>query len=121
MSKTATLDIVVNVQGDGTNESFRLSTYNPIALPDSPGARVSVALAIGFNSLPIVLAADGGKPSFFLVLPPLTSTNVKTLKGVTGDTGKPFTAQPFLIPVQSTDTAIGIASTAVETIEGYWL
>ena len=121
MSKTATVDIVVNVQGDGTNESWRLSTYAPISLTDSPGTRVSIALSAGFNSIPLMLSADGGKPNYFLALPPSTSTNVKTLKGVTGDTGKSFTAQPFLIPIQSTDTAIGITSTTNETIMGYFL
>jgi len=82
---------------------------------------MSYSLSAGFNSVSLATASDGGKPNFALVLSPTSSTNIKTLKGITGDTGKSFTAQPFLIPIQSTDTALGLTLTSNEVLEIMWL
>src|SRR5579863_174053 len=86
---TATLDIVVQNQGSGANVTFRLSAYNPIVIADSPGVGtpVPLVLASGFNSVPVPKSLDGQYAQFMLLLPSPSSAIVKTLKGVTGDTG----------------------------------
>lgn len=121
MSKTATMDIVISVQGDGTNDSWRLSTFNPIVLTDSPGNRTVYSLSAGFNSITCPKAQDGGASSYAVIIPQVGSTNVKTLKGVTGDTGTSFTSQEFVVPIASGTTSIGITSVATDYIEIYWI
>jgi hypothetical protein len=123
MSKTGTLDIIGNVQGDGSNDSFRLSTTPwAINLTDTPGNRTSLALVGGFNSVPIQASLGGTKAAFVLLLPPSVHTNAMYLKGVTGDTGIKFTNQPFLVPIDAAATAIGITITGDGslTIEAIW-
>lgn len=119
---TATLDIVISVQGTGLNSTFRLSTYNPISIADSPGgALASVVLATGANTVVVPKSIDGQKAQFLLALPDPASTNTKFVQGISGDTGVPFTGQPFLIPIKSGTTALQINATLGETISAIWI
>lgn len=82
MAKTVTTITQQVLSGDGFGGSplFDESIVNTAGLAPS-----SVALATGFNSIPVPAAALG-----VLIVPPPGSTTALTLKGVTGDTGIPI-------------------------------
>lgn len=117
--KTATLDIVINVQGDGTNDTFRLSTGAwTVSFPDSVGTRTKLLIGNGGNSITLPLADDGTKPSFVLILPPATSANAKTLTGASPS----FTNQPLMLPIAATLPSFNITSAgSSEWVEFIWI
>lgn len=119
MSKTATLDIIANIQGDGTNDTFRLALGAWLtSLPNAVGVRQSLLIGTGGNSIVLPLTADGSKPTFVIILPPPTSTNAKNFSGAT----LTFTTGPILwqIPSSTPSTNINNAGSS-EQVEFIWL
>src|SRR5271165_1777164 len=79
MSKTVTTTVAVTLSGDG----FAGAPFYTAAIVNTGGAPPgSFVLTVGFNTIPVPAAALG-----VTIVPPVGSVNVKTLKGVTGDTG----------------------------------
>lgn len=118
MSKIATIDIVVNIQGDGTNDTFRLSNGPwPTSFSDSVGVRQSLLIGNGGNSIVLPIAVDGTKPSMVLILPPATSANAKNLSGNT----LTFTTGPVLWQIPATTPSFNINNAGSnEQVEFIW-
>ncbi len=111
MSKTSTLSLGLTVTGDGVNDSYAPPPVTNSAAPY--GGQVSLALAAGFNTITKPAGAVG-----CVITPPATSTNAKTLKGLTGDTGIGIaTASPTVLAATAT---FGITSAGIETVLLYW-
>lgn len=114
MAKTVTLRVSYAVSGDGFSGSplYDQQFQNVSGTP--PG---SFTLAAGFNSIPVPATALG-----VLIVPPPTSTNGKTLKGITGDTGTAMgIATPFYLSFTAGQLAtIGITSVGIETLTLLW-
>lgn len=111
MAKTSTATTSVTIVGDGMNYAFQPQAA--ISNPASPGyVNPDLVLSAGFNSV----ALPPGTTWWMLVFA-ATSTNPKTLKGLTGDTGIAIAPNQPLgpFPVPSSVTAIGITATAQET------
>jgi hypothetical protein len=114
MAKTNTTSLSYSVSGEsflGTPMFAQVFT-NTSGLP--PG---SFTLAAGFNSIPVPATALG-----VTIVPPPGSTNTKTLKGVTGDTGIGVDpASPIVLKFTAAQIAnIGITSGGVETLTLLW-
>lgn len=121
MSKTAQQNSIISIQGDGTSDSYQTAQGpTPISLVDSPGIRTTVTLAVGFNAIPLPKSLAGTTTRKATLVFPSGSSNVKTLKGITGDTG--FVIDPALetslaFPVGT--TTFGMTSAGIETFEMY--
>lgn len=121
MSKTASLTITVSITGDGLNPLTYSTSFDN---SNGFGAQGPYALALsaGFNSLTAPTNATT-PPKFVILKPASTSTNTKTIKGVTGDTGPAalaWTSQLVILPMGSAG-AWGITATAGETIDVFYL
>jgi hypothetical protein len=115
MAKTVTTTITSTVVGDGfggIGPLYNSSVVNATGLPPS-----SVTLAAGFNSIPVPATALG-----VLIVPPAGSTNGKTLKGITGDTGVAVAPAGTLALVWTAGqvATFGITSVAIETLTLIW-
>lgn len=115
MAKTATTSVSYALSGDGFNGSpplFAETFQNTSGTP--PG---SANLVAGFNSIPVPATALG-----VTIVPPPGSTNGKTLKGVTGDTGVPIDpANPTMLKFTAGQIAnLGITSVGTETVTLLW-
>lgn len=115
MAKTTTTNIQFQLSGDGFVASQNLFTSS---VANSSGTvPTSVALTTGANTITVPAAAVG-----IMIVPPPASSNAKTLKGVSGDTGialapagvvsLPFTAGAV--------SSIVINSAGSETIAVFW-
>lgn len=117
MAKTVTLTISVSVSGDGYGGQgplFSQSYVNATGL--APG---SVTTANGFVAVTVPVGALG-----VLVVPPVTSTLVKTYKGITGDTGvltDPVGPAVFKWTAAQVPPSFGITTTGIEICELIWL
>jgi hypothetical protein len=113
MSKTNVATITVTVSGDGFTGPVFSNSYTNTG-GTAPG---SVTLAAGFNTVSVPATATA-----VLIVPPPTSTNVKTLKGITGDTGVLLgVATPtFLSFTAAQFASFGITSVAAETLTLIW-
>jgi len=98
----------VTVRGDGRKDSFVLRPINPatsaawsppVALDvQSPIYRDSQQFSTGAYFPGAGIAAGlPYAPSYLALVPPTTSTNAKTLKGVSGDVGVPLIPNEALI------------------------
>ena len=120
--KIATLDVVVNVQGTGQNTTYRLSTYNPISLSDSPGIEDQLQLASGSNSVAVKFSASGTQAQYLLLLPDPANAVVIHYRGVTvGDVGQATTTSPMLIPIPAGTNSIYITAASAATCGAIWI
>ncbi len=114
MSKTSLTSIGITVTGDGENATYQAPIITNVAAVY--GGQLSYALASGFNALSVPTGAMG-----LLITPPVTSTIVKTLKGITGDTGLILSAvSPTFLSLDSTQTTVGIDASGTETVLLHW-
>ena len=114
MSKTSTISCAVSVNGDGSAFSHT-PPQSPVANPNAPeGGAVSFALGAGANTIPVPAGS-----LWLMVEPPITSTNPKSLRKVSGDTGAPVTSQLEWICVAGLSN-VYINATAAETVTLLW-
>jgi hypothetical protein len=119
---TATLDVVINGQGTGANLTFRLSTYNPISLADSPAVRDQLQLSSGSNSVPVKFSASGTQATFLLLLPDPANSVAIHYRGITsGDTGVATTTQPLLVPIPPSTNSVYITAASAATCGAIWI
>jgi hypothetical protein len=114
MSKTNVATISITVSGDG----FTGPVFSAVLTNTSGTAPGSVTLAAGFNSVPVPASALG-----VCIVPPVNSANIKTIKGITGDTGQQLgTATVTVFTFTAAQIAnLGITSTSAETLTLLWL
>lgn len=107
----ANICMQLTVQGNGRNDRLQFqpltpSTFSTYAPPGaltqtSPAKMTKVRLkggALGVTTTQIVPAQFGGLPLYYVILvPPVGSTNLKTLAGATSDVGVPLRADWPLI------------------------
>jgi hypothetical protein len=112
MAKQSVLSLCVQVTGDGVKTETYTPPQSPIINNAAPGGvPVSVALSSGNNTVNVPTGA-----AYALVVPPMTSTNVKVVKGVNGDTGFTFSNGFVLVPVATVSTFV-LNSTAEEAVD----
>lgn len=117
---TSTVDIVVGGQGTGANSTWRLSTYNPIALADSPATVSTLALTTGANTVQVQSSIDGTAAKYVLILPDPSNGISFNVKTIVGDTGITVISQPMLMPLNSVTYLYVNASANVE-VSFRWL
>lgn len=117
MAKTASVTITISISGDGlTSYSFGPTDSNSSA--HGPRGPENVTLSAGFNAQTTPTDATT-PPRMVLIVPSSSSTNTKTLKGITGDAGPSplgWTNQPVLCYVSSAGVW-GITATAGEVVQ----
>jgi hypothetical protein len=119
---TATLDIVINIQGTGRNLTWRLSIYNPISLSDSPGTVDQIALGATVNAVTVKKSADGTLAQYLLLLPDPANTVPLSYRGVTtGDVGMSTTTQPILAVIPAGTATVYISAGSPATVGAIWL
>jgi hypothetical protein len=114
-SVTATLSVTESgTDGFAGGPLYTFSFTNVSGGP--PGSFVTAA---AFNSVPVPATATLG----VIIVPPIASVLVKTLKGITGDTGVIIApAKPTLIAWPAAPPAtLGITSSGIETLTFVWL
>lgn len=114
MSKTVITTLSISASGDGIS-AFSYSDGGATNASVTGGIMQSVSLTAGANTLT--------PPSWALraiIVPASSSTNAKTLKGVSGDTGIPLAvAEATKIALASASSFV-INSTGSENITVYW-
>ena len=114
MSKTSSLALSLAINGDGASISY-VPPQSPIVSANAPeGGPISIVLSGGSNTIPVPPSSGQA-----LVVPPSTSSNVKALRSLVGDTGVSFQFRPQLIDVVGLSN-IYITSTTTETISIAW-
>ena len=116
MSKTSTFSCAIGVSGDGLVSNCFIPPQSPFTNANAPGAVPApvVSLSSGENAIAVPSGA-----AYVAISPSLLSTNTKTAKGATGDTGFNFTNQMLVLPVAGL-SSFYINSTAAETITLAW-
>jgi hypothetical protein len=110
-SVTTTISAVLVGAGDSDN----ISQANANANAPPPGF---ATLQAGNNT--ILVPPSTYTCTLVFLKPPSGSVNVKTVKGVSGDTGLAnWTSQPLVIPVTAGGSFV-ITSTGVESVECVW-
>lgn len=120
MSKTVALTITVSISGDSIS-TFTFAPSYSNTNGHGPRGPENVTLSAGFNAQTTPTDSTT-PPTLALVIPSSTSTNTKTLKGVTGDTGpspSSWTNQPCLVPLGSAGVW-GITATAGEVVQIFY-
>lgn len=113
MSKTSSYACSVTGTGDGLSQVFSSPTFTNTS---SPLKHDLVSLTTGANTLTPPTGA-----TIVCIVPPVTSTNAKTIKGITGDTG--FTmgpAVPFWSGLPAAPVAFVVTSAGSEAVDVYW-
>lgn len=111
----AVLDVTVRITGQGDVFQLSAELTNTSAAPTG-----GLALQAGNVTVQAPAAATGCVVNGIALKAPANSTNVKTIKGIAGDTGVgPWTAGPVVIPCAAGATFV-IVSTSPELIEGAW-
>lgn len=114
MSKSVITTLSVSASGDGIS-AFTYSDGGFTNAAATGGIMQSVSLTAGANTLT--------PPSWALralIVPASSSTNAKTLKGVSGDTGIPLAvAETSKIALASAASFV-VNSTGTEVITVYW-
>jgi hypothetical protein len=113
VSKTSEVSITYSATGDGMTLTFTSTTQENAA---SPGEHLPIALASGDNTITVPTGARG-----VLIVPGATSTVVKKIKGVGGDTGvtiAPAYATYIALPTGAANFILNAAS--IETLDLYW-
>lgn len=116
MAKTSNTSIGVTVSGDGIENTY-VPRGSPVENTSAPqGGPVRLSLSAGNNSITIPTGAIGAVFS-----PPTTSTNVKIVKGVNGDTGVTVrNADPFMLTFGAGATLV-INSVGSEDLDVQWI
>ncbi len=117
MAKTSKASIGVTVTGDGVSNSY-VPPGNPMTNAAAPnGGTEDLVLAAGNNVVTLPAGAIGA-----VITPPTTSTNVKIIKGVAGDTGIGIrSGDPVLLTFVAGTTVFSINSVGIETLALQWL
>ena len=118
MAKTSTVTLVVAIQGDGINTSYTPPGAPIINTTAPAGGPITVTLASGDNTLTVPPGSLG-----LLIVPSSTSTVVKKLKGIGGDTGFTISSSritgPIGLPVGATTLLLN--ASGIEDITVQWL
>lgn len=117
MANSFTLTIRVSGSGDYITDFDVAPTWTTTS-GHGPRGPENVTLSAGFNALTTPTDATT-PPKYCLIIPASTSTNTKTLKGITGDTGpapSAWTNQMCCVPVGSAGV-LGVTATAGETVQ----
>ena len=117
MSKSVQFSMTISVTGDGLSTMTFAPTYSNTNGFGAQGPQ-ALTLSAGFNALTAPTNASQ-PPTMVVLIPASTSTNTKTVKGITGDTGpsaNTWTNQPLILNCGTASTW-GITSTAGETIQ----
>lgn len=114
MAKTVTTVTSVSLSGDGFGGAPFFSESVDNTSGNAPG---SIALAAGFNSIPVPATSIG-----VVIVPPPGSVVTLTLKGVTGDTGVGIAAaaSSHLAWTAGQMANLGITASAPVTVELIW-
>lgn len=121
MSVLGKVNVSFSVNGDGLSEpTFTFADSNATA----PYVKERVKFAAGVFQSRNAPNDPNNPVRYAFIRPPTGSTNVKTLKGVTGDTGigatgVGWTSQGTLLPMGN-NQAWGILSTADEWLDIYY-
>jgi len=115
MAKTsvATFKVTVSDTVSGISTTDQPPDITNTAAPS--GGRAPIALTASPNTITPPTGAIG-----VMLVPPATSTNVKTLKGVSGDTGILWRPDKPILFYFSSATFV-ILSAGTETIDAFWL
>jgi len=117
MAIEATITVIYQAVGavGGTD-----SITNSMVSPDNTNAPPPGAATLQGGANNVILIPNGFTVTSAYLRPPVTSTNSKTVKGVSSDTGLPgWTNQPIVVPVTANGQIV-IFSTSLETIEINW-
>lgn len=114
MAKNGTVTITIVAVGDGSRLDFTIGApVNSI----SPANHQTLALASGANTITPPLNA-----MFCVLVPPPGSSVVKTLKGITGDTGFVLNSgAPTMLSMPLSAGPFVINCGGIETVEIYWV
>jgi hypothetical protein len=114
MALQPTLTVIYNCVGAiGGSDSI----YNSMAAPANTNAPPPTAAALQAGNNTILIPASPYVVTVAFMRPPSNSVNVKTLKGISGDTGlSSWTNQPVVIPCTAGESIV-IGSVGSETIE----
>jgi len=113
MAVIAGIAYAATLTGDVAGSLPTLAAFNNAT---SPAQRQVVALSAGANT---ITPAAGSRMA--ILVPPSGSTNGKTLKGITGDTGVPLDAAAVAcIPLPAGPGTFVITSIGTENLTIYW-
>jgi hypothetical protein len=118
MAKSSVITLTVAVTGDGVNELYNISSISPMINAAAPaGGPLTYALISGDNTIVAPPGAQG-----MIIVPPLTSTSVKKLKGVSGDTGFAIsTTLPTMVSLPAGTTSVLLNGTVGENVTIHWV
>ena len=117
MAKTSSGSIGVTITGDGVTSEY-VPSGSPVVNTAAPsGGTTPLVLAAGTNTVSVPSGAIG-----FVLSPPTSSTNGKTLKGIAGDTGVPLRPNaPSMLYLPNGAVSFVITSVGIETCALQWL
>jgi hypothetical protein len=114
MSKTNTFTLTITTTGDGISAFTYAPSFSNTAAHGLRGPE-NVPLTAGWN--PLTAPTDTTTPvTHVAIIPSSTSTNTKTLKGVTGDTGIANWTNQLVVAPMASAAAWGINAVAGETV-----
>jgi hypothetical protein len=117
MSTSVTTTISVTESGTDGFAGAPLYTFTLANVSGGPPG--SFVTAAAFNAIPVPATALIG----VVIVPPIGSVLVKTLKGITGDTGTVISpSKPTIVAFPATPpTTLGITCSGIETLTLVWI